>query len=87
MDISIDKAGRLVLPKPIRDRFGLRPDSRLRVEADSGKIVLSPIEPPAGLVRDKDGWLVFNGGPAPNIDWDHLVDQDREEQIRKIGGW
>jgi AbrB family looped-hinge helix DNA binding protein len=87
MEISIDKAGRLILPKPIRDRLGLREDSKLRVHSTAENIVLTPVEPPAGLIRDQDGWLVFSGGSAPEIDWDTLVESDREDRMRKMGGW
>jgi AbrB family looped-hinge helix DNA binding protein len=87
MEISIDKAGRLILPKPIRDRLGLREDSKLRVHSTAEHVVLTPVKPPAGLIRDQDGWLVFSGGLAPEMDWGSLVEKDREERIRKIGGW
>jgi len=34
MKITIDKAGRIVVPKPLRDRLGMTPGTELVVEAD-----------------------------------------------------
>ncbi len=87
MRISIDKAGRIVVPKPVRDRFGLRPDSKLElVENDEG-FQLKPLEETARLVRLPNGRLLFTGTGPAHIAWDHLVQDMYEERIREIGGW
>ena len=86
MQVSIDKAGRIIVPKPVRDRLGLRQDSKLELVETSGRIVLKPVEQASGLVRDEDGWLVFTGEAANAIDWDALLREDREERMRKLGG-
>ncbi len=42
---KIDKAGRVVIPKEIRDRMGLKEDSALLiVEADKGIVVLKKLD-------------------------------------------
>lgn len=87
MRISIDKAGRMVVPKPVRDRFGLQGEGNLELVESSEGFVLKPAEIPAGMVRDGDGWLVISGDPNAKIDWSRIVDDDREERMRKIGGW
>jgi AbrB family looped-hinge helix DNA binding protein len=42
MRATIDKAGRLVLPKPLRDRVGLRP-GEVEVFADGAGLRVEPI--------------------------------------------
>jgi AbrB family looped-hinge helix DNA binding protein len=86
MQITMDPAGRIVVPKAVREHFGLRGDSRLELEETADAIVLRPVERGAGLAKDEDGWLVFAGDPEVRINWDTIVDDMREERIREIGG-
>lgn len=87
MNVRIDSAGRIVVPKKVRERLGLRKDSELVLEESSEGITLKPVRQESALVRDKHGWLVFTGTPVGHIDWDRLVEDDREARIREIGGW
>jgi AbrB family looped-hinge helix DNA binding protein len=86
MQVSIDKAGRIVVPKPVRDRLGLQPESRLElVENDQG-FQLKPLEARARLVRRPNGRLMIAGPMAPGTDWKNIVRNMRGERIRKIAG-
>jgi AbrB family looped-hinge helix DNA binding protein len=42
MRTTIDKAGRLVIPKPLRDRLGLRP-GEVEVTADGNALRVEPV--------------------------------------------
>src|SRR5208337_4355815 len=44
MVVTIDSAGRIVVPKPVRERLGLRKDSKLELEETADGIVLKPVE-------------------------------------------
>jgi AbrB family looped-hinge helix DNA binding protein len=55
-DATIDGAGRLVIPKPLRDRLGLTPGTRLSIEEIDGKLVISPDRPEPELV-ERNGFL------------------------------
>jgi AbrB family looped-hinge helix DNA binding protein len=86
MQVTIDKAGRIVVPKPTRDRLGLRAESKLElVENDEG-FQLTPIEATARLVRRPNGRLMLAGPGTPGTDWKNLVRNMREERMRKIAG-
>lgn len=62
LTITLGKAGRLVVPKSIRDDLGLREGSRLKLEVQGGKIQAVP-EPDAVRIEMKDGFPVIQGGP------------------------
>jgi AbrB family looped-hinge helix DNA binding protein len=38
METTIDRAGRVVIPKPIRDAAGLKPGAALSIEYRDGRI-------------------------------------------------
>ncbi len=60
MNVKIDKFGRIVLPKKIRDDFGLSAGSSLKVLEEGNRIILEA-ENPADLIREKKGVYVFTG--------------------------
>ena len=42
--LRIDKAGRVILPKPVRDRFGLREGTELELLETPDGVVLKPVQ-------------------------------------------
>ena len=57
--ISIDQAGRLVLPKAIRERFNLIGGTKLRVETIGDHLELTPIfEGNETVLTEKKGLLI-----------------------------
>lgn len=62
MKSAIDSAGRLVIPKPIRDLAGLKPGVELDVEYRDGKVEIEPSRPHVKLVRK--GSLLVVGAAA-----------------------
>jgi AbrB family looped-hinge helix DNA binding protein len=85
MTLKIDKAGRVVLPKPVRDRFGLRAGSDLEIEETAEGIVLKPMERRPSLVR-MGSFLVHTGKVPPGYDILKAIEDDREERTRKAWG-
>jgi AbrB family looped-hinge helix DNA binding protein len=41
MHVTIDRAGRLVVPKQVREQLGITPDSQLEIEVVNGHLELS----------------------------------------------
>lgn len=85
MKIKIDSAGRIVLPKPVRDRYRLRTGCELELQESPQGIVLTPASQGPSLVRI-DGLLVHTGKLSEGWDLNRLIEDAREERIRDIWG-
>ena len=81
----MDAAGRIVLPKKLRDRLHLTAGSELALTQKDRQIVMSPIEPKSRLMR-KEGLWVITGLPRRDINWNRLIEEDREERTRHLAG-
>jgi AbrB family looped-hinge helix DNA binding protein len=86
MRVSIDKAGRIVVPKPVRERLGLLAGVAVELEECGGSLLINRVEPEPSLFR-KQGVLVHRGKLSSGVDDLRLVEEEREERTRKIGGW
>jgi AbrB family looped-hinge helix DNA binding protein len=85
MTVKIDKAGRVVLPKPVRDRLGLQAGSDLEMQETADGLVLKPAGRRQSLVR-KGRFLVHTGELPTGYDILKAIDQDRDERSRKAWG-
>ncbi len=59
MMVVIDRAGRVVIPKDIRDRLSLVADTELEVDLDGVTIRLTVPRPRSRRIVDVDGWPVI----------------------------
>ncbi|MFW5876689.1 MAG: AbrB/MazE/SpoVT family DNA-binding domain-containing protein [Myxococcota bacterium] len=82
--ITIDKAGRLVLPKALRDRFRLRPGSRLEIAVRDDHLELRPVDQQPALVK-VEGWWVHQGMPDDEEALLNAVERNREERLEDLG--
>lgn len=82
--ITIDAAGRFVLPKSMRDRLQLRGGSRMKAELIAKKIELSPEPGPDVRIMRKGKRLVLAGG-AP-FDAVAAIKADREAGEEMLAG-
>ena len=81
METSLDKFGRIVIPKKIREDFNLKAGTPIRIEESEKAIILTPVhgEPCLHL---KEGVLVFSGTPLEDLG-DALA-RHREERLKSI---
>ncbi len=86
MKLILDKVRRVILPKLVRDRLGLKPGSALQVEQTPKGVTVKPVRQHAPLVRGKRRLLVYAGEMAPGFDVTRAIDDAREERIRKLAG-
>lgn len=83
MTVTIDKAGRIVVPKELRQRLGLGPNTELEIVDHPNGILLRPLESRPSLVK-VNGMLVHQGRLEEGADLDRLLESVREERIRQI---
>ena len=55
MQATIDRAGRVVIPKRIRDALGLWPDTAVEITIDGGGVRMEPVRPHERSVEESDG--------------------------------
>jgi len=82
--IPIDRAGRVVLPKPLRERLGVHPGTEFEVIEEPDRIILKPVPREARIVN-QGGWLVAETGPISE-DINDLVERVREERDKHVRG-
>ncbi len=85
MTTKIDKFGRILIPKPMRQRMGLLPGSPVSlVEGDGGTVQITA-EHSEPLLEMQDGLLVYTG-PIGEIDPVDAVHQIYEERADRHWG-
>jgi AbrB family looped-hinge helix DNA binding protein len=85
MTVRIDKAGRVVLPKPLRDRLGLHEGSDLEIQEIPEGVILKPAGRQPTMVK-KQGLWVHTGSIPHGFDIVKAIRDDREERIRQLAG-
>ncbi len=80
--LTLDKAGRVVLPKPLRDRLQLAPGDTLDLEAEGERITLRPVRQNVMLKKELGVW-VYQGEPSDTSIAD-LIDRERESRHRAL---
>jgi len=84
MEITLDKFGRVVIPRGVRDRLGLGPGTILEVETREEDILLRPRRTEPDLVEE-DGVLVFTGEPTGDLE--RAVEDQRNARSADLAAW
>jgi AbrB family looped-hinge helix DNA binding protein len=85
MTVKIDKAGRIVLPKPIRERLGFRAGMDLEMAESPEGLVLKPARQRPSMVR-VNGFWVHQGAVPKGFDWNRFIEEERDDRHRHILG-
>jgi AbrB family looped-hinge helix DNA binding protein len=78
---TIDRFGRVVVPKKVRDDFGLAPKVELEVEEGSNGIVLHPKREDSFIISKKGVLVVRAKAKEPN---EYFLEKDRRNHIKHI---
>jgi AbrB family looped-hinge helix DNA binding protein len=81
METTLDKFGRVVIPKQLREDLGLQPGSVLQIKHDDQKIFIEPVHEEPTLVV-KEGVLVYQGIATGNIEG--AIKTHRQERLNKV---
>lgn len=89
--VEIDKAGRIVIPKKIRDALHLAPGSRLALEQYGETLSLTPAAQEAQLLIENGTPLIFptdrsNTHPITVEMINEIIAQGRLERDRRVMG-
>ena len=79
--LTLDQAGRVLIPKSLRQELQLDPGDTLQLESQGDEIILRPVRPQPSLTKEYGVW-VYRGGPADASITD-LIDRDRQRHIRE----
>jgi AbrB family looped-hinge helix DNA binding protein len=77
--LTLDQAGRVLIPKALRRELHLGPGDTLQLESGGDEITLRPLRPKALLKKEHGVW-VYQGEPCDSSVTD-LIDRNRENRI------
>lgn len=84
--VTLDKAGRVVLPKPLRDELRLEPGDKLELESEGEQVTLRPIRTAAPLKKERGIWVFRKGGKLPADATSRVLKAVREGRDRRNAG-
>ena len=82
--VTIDRAGRVVLPKPLRDELRLEAGDSLELGLEGEQITLRPIRAKSPLRKDRGIWIFHGGGSLSVSRANELIAEAREDRNREI---
>jgi AbrB family looped-hinge helix DNA binding protein len=83
MELKIDKSGRIVVPKALRERLGFKPDSELEAIEQPDGVLLKRVEERPSMIK-VDGLWVHQGNLQQGANWERVLEEVREERIASV---
>lgn len=81
MVTTLDKFGRVIIPKKFRERLGIDLGTTLNISEDGARIVIEPVQEKEPVI-DKNGILVFAG--KLNSKTGDFIRDDRNRRMKKV---
>ncbi len=78
--MKIDKAGRVVIPKAVRDALQLQPGDELEAVQDGDQLSLTPVLEEAVLQKEDGVWVFCPREPVPDSIFEDTKNRIREER-------
>lgn len=83
MTTTLDKYGRILIPKRLRELLRITPHTQLVISEKGNKIIIEPVSA-ENPYEEKDGMLVFVG--ELEVGYESLIEQERKRRDEQILG-
>ena len=84
--VTLDKAGRVVIPKRLRDALRLTPGDSLTLESNGNEVTLRPVRSGAALRKERGIWVFRGGAKLTAAETDRALQESRLERDLELGG-
>jgi AbrB family looped-hinge helix DNA binding protein len=84
--VTLDKAGRVVIPKTVRDELHLGPGDPLDLGCEGESVTLRPMRSSSPLRRDRGVWVFQTGRTLPAAVADEVLRESRSRRDRSNRG-
>ena len=81
METTLDRFGRIIIPKDVRDDMRLEAGAVLQIEKKGEKIILQPVQGEP-KITEKKGVLVFTGTAVDDIE--AAIKEHRKRRLKKM---
>jgi AbrB family looped-hinge helix DNA binding protein len=84
--VTLDKAGRVVIPKPLRDELRLAPGDSLTLESVGDHVTLRPIRSASALHKKRGIWVFRGDRKMSAAETDRALESLRHDRHRYLHG-
>ena len=82
--LTLDRAGRVLIPKHLRQELQLGPGDTLQLDSEGEQITLRPMRPKALLKKEHGVWVYQGERTSASVPG--LIDREREKRLRELMG-
>jgi AbrB family looped-hinge helix DNA binding protein len=84
--VTIDKAGRVLIPKALRDELRLTSGDTLAMESNGDSVTLRPIRSASGLRKKRGIWVFHGDRKISAAETDRALERLRQERDEEMRG-
>lgn len=81
MVTTLDKFGRVIIPKKLREQLGITPETTLHIEEDGKRIIIEPVQEAEPLI-EREGVLISTG--KLRADAAELLTRERKRRMHQL---
>lgn len=84
--VTLDKAGRVVIPKSLRKELHLEPGGTLELESEGERVTLRPVRSGSPMRREHGVWIFRGGRKITAATTDKVLQELRQARDRENRG-
>ena len=84
--VTLDKAGRVVIPKTLRDELHLEAGDSMALECEGQSVTLRPLRSAAPLKKVRGVWVFHGSRKIAAADTDRVLERFRADRDRENRG-